>query len=131
MKKKLLILPLSLALFCPYASAQDWYATAFGQSTDANFASLIAPSKVGRNNVWVAGNSQFLQPGQSYQLPVDFYIESRGGKIANSHDGMTVFYTTLDIHQTFVLEADLTLEQLGGSGWQISRCAGGGGLICA
>lgn len=113
MTKRLWALSLSFAFFCQHASAQDWHVTAFGQSTDLNFASLIAPSKIGRNNVWIAGNNHFLQPNQSYELPVNFFIESRGGKIANSHDGMTVFYTTLNANQTFILEADLTLQQLG------------------
>ncbi|MFP1455206.1 hypothetical protein ACLB1O_20460 [Escherichia coli] len=75
--------------------------------------SLINSAKIGRNNAWLAGNNNFLEAGKFYTLPTDFFIESRGGKIANSHDGMTVFYTIVPITQTFRLEADLTLEQIG------------------
>lgn len=94
-------------------SAQEWKAIAFGQSTDLNFASLIKPEKVGLNNVWLTGESEYLSPNQVYALPTDFTIESRGGKIANSHDGMTVFYTQLPVDQTFTLQSDITLEQIG------------------
>lgn len=95
------------------AFAQEWKAIAFGQSTDLNFASLIKPEKVGVNNVAIMGQNDYLSPNQAYQLPEDFTIESRGGKIANSHDGMTVFYTALPVNQTFTLESDVTLEQIG------------------
>ncbi|WP_392562951.1 hypothetical protein RHO12_05655 [Orbus sturtevantii] len=112
--KKLLISFICLAIFnISTGFAQEWKAIAFGQSTDLNFASLIKPEKVGLNNVWVTGDNGHLSPDKSYSLPADFIIESRGGKIANSHDGMTVFYTQLPINQTFVLESDVTLEQIG------------------
>lgn len=101
------------ALYFGTADAQQWKTIAFGQSTDLNFASLIKPEKVGTNNAWIAGQSSFLIPNQPYQLPADFYLESRGGKIANSHDGMVVFYTQLPVNQTFTLESDVTLEQIG------------------
>lgn len=112
--KKLLtpILCLSL-LHISAASAQEWKAIAFGQSTDLNFASLIKPEKVGTNNAWIAGQTDYLVPNKPYDLPADFYLESRGGKIANSHDGMVVLYTKLPVNQTFILESDVTLEQLG------------------
>lgn len=112
--KKILTPLLCLSLLhASTAFAQDWKAIAFGQSTDLNFASLIKPEKVGLNNVWLTNQNGYLSPDKSYQLPADFIIESRGGKIANSHDGMTVFYTQLPINQTFTLESDVTLEQIG------------------
>lgn len=113
MKKNIILLSVCLSSLCSVAFAQEWKVAAFGQSTDLNFSSLIDPAKVGRNNAWVAGSKDFFIPGKAYPLPNDFVIESRGGKIANSHDGMTVFYTTVPVNQTFVLEADLTLEQIG------------------
>lgn len=113
MKKNIILLSVCLSSLCSAAFAQEWKVAAFGQSTDLNFSSLIDPAKVGRNNAWLAGSKDFLIPGKTYTLPSDFIIESRGGKIANSHDGMTVFYTSVPVNQTFVLEADLTLEQIG------------------
>lgn len=113
MKKRFILLSVCLGTLCNSASAQEWKVAAFGQSTDLNFSSLIDPAKIGRNNVWLAGSDSFLIPGKAYALPGDFFIESRGGKIANSHDGMTVFYTSVPANQTFILEADLTLEQIG------------------
>ena len=112
--KKILTSILCLStLYANAAYAQEWKTIAFGQSTDLNFASLIKPEKVGTNNAWIAGQNEYLIPNQSYQLPDDFYLESRGGKIANSHDGMVVFYTQLPVNQTFILESDVTLEQIG------------------
>ncbi|OCG37415.1 right-handed parallel beta-helix repeat-containing protein [Gilliamella sp. Gris1-4] len=112
--KKLLTSVLCIsALYIGTAGAQEWKVVAFGQSTDLNFASLIKPEKVGINNAWIAGQKAYLIPNQTYELPADFYLESRGGKIANSHDGMVVFYTKLPVNQTFILESDVTLEQIG------------------
>lgn len=112
--KKLFSALLCLSIFhSGQTLAAEWKAIAFGQSTDLNFASLIKPEKVGMNNVWIAGQNSYLVPNQPYPLPSDFYLESRGGKIANSHDGMVVFYTKLPVTQTFTLESDVTLEQLG------------------
>lgn len=113
MKKNIILLSVCLSSLCSVAFAQEWKVAAFGQSTDLNFSSLIDPAKVGRNNAWIAGSKDFLIPGKAYPLPSDFIIESRGGKIANSHDGMTVFYTSVPVNQTFLFEADLTLEQIG------------------
>ncbi|WP_392563544.1 hypothetical protein RHO13_09340 [Orbus wheelerorum] len=112
--KRLLISFISLVIFNSSAVfAQEWKAIAFGQSTDLNFASLIKPEKVGVNNVLKSGENDYLSPDKSYALPADFTIESRGGKIANSHDGMTIFYTQLPVNQTFSLESDVTLVQIG------------------
>lgn len=113
MQKNIILLSVCLSTICSTALAQEWKVSAFGQSTDLNFSSLIDPTKVGRNNAWIAGSEDFLIPGKAYTLPSDFFIESRGGKIANSHDGMTVFYTSVPVNQTFLFEADLTLEQIG------------------
>lgn len=113
MKIKMLLLSACLSSICSNAFAEQWKVSAFGQSTDLNFSSLISPDKIGRNNAWLAEHKDFLSPTQSYDLPSDFFIESRGGKIANSHDGMTVLYTSLPVNQTFVLSADLTLSQIG------------------
>lgn len=107
------ILTLNTAFANNINADQDWRATAFGQSTDLNFASLLRPEKVGMNNVFQTGANKALNPADSHALYQDFIIESRGGKIANSHDGMTVFYKTLPVTQTFTLSADVILEQLG------------------
>ncbi len=112
-KHTLLLTVLFLNLICTPVFAQNWQVATFGQSTDLNFSSLIDSAKIGWNNAWLAGNNNFLEAGKFYTLPPDFFIESRGGKIANSHDGMTVFYTIVPVTQTFRLEADLTLEQIG------------------
>ncbi|WP_432460876.1 right-handed parallel beta-helix repeat-containing protein [Agarivorans sp. QJM3NY_25] len=92
------------------ASADDlvWQAITFGQSTDLNFGSTILPEKVGTNQVTV--NGQPVQPGP---VANQFTIESRGGKIANSHEGMTFYYTKLPTDVNFSLSATITLEQLG------------------
>lgn len=113
MKKMCLACGLLLASAYQVNAAQEWHAAAFGQSTDLNFSSLVKPEKIGLNNVWIAGEKNMLSQNQAYALPSDFFIESRGGKIANSHDGMTVFYTQLPATQTFTLEADVTLLQIG------------------
>lgn len=100
-KHTLLLTVLFLNLICTPVFAQNWQVATFGQSTDLNFSSLIDSAKIGRNNAWLAGNNNFLEAGKFYTLPTDFFIESRGGKIANSHDGMTVFYTIVPVTQTF------------------------------
>ncbi|ASA57098.1 right-handed parallel beta-helix repeat-containing protein [Vibrio gazogenes] len=85
-----------------------WQAITFGQSTDLNFASTILPEKVGLNAVTL--NGQPVQPGP---LLNTFTIESRGGKLANSHEGMTYYYTKLPANANFTLSATITLNQLG------------------
>ncbi len=85
-----------------------WQAITFGQSTDLNFGSTILPEKIGTNQVTVAGKA--VQPG----LVADtFTIESRGGKLANSHEGVTFYYTKLPTDLNFTLTATVTLDQLG------------------
>jgi hypothetical protein len=85
-----------------------WQAITFGQSTDLNFGSTILPEKVGTNEVTV--NSQPVQPGH---VARQFTIESRGGKIANSHEGGTFYYTQLPTNVNFTLSATVVLDQLG------------------
>ncbi|PJG83598.1 right-handed parallel beta-helix repeat-containing protein [Caviibacterium pharyngocola] len=85
-----------------------WKSLTFGQSTDLNFGSTILPEKVGLNETTVDG-----QPVQAGALQPKFTIESRGGKLANSHEGMTYYYTELPIDTNFVLSADVYLDQLG------------------
>ncbi|AAU38349.1 right-handed parallel beta-helix repeat-containing protein [[Mannheimia] succiniciproducens] len=85
-----------------------WKSAAFGQSTDLNFGSTILPEKVGVNKTTVDGH-----PVQEGALATKFTIESRGGKLANSHEGLTYYYTELPINTNFVISADVRLEQLG------------------
>lgn len=49
----------------------------------------------------------------SGKLANKFTIESRGGKLANSHEGVTYYYTSLPTDVNFTLTADIQLEQLG------------------
>ncbi|WP_447527973.1 right-handed parallel beta-helix repeat-containing protein [Vreelandella sp. TE19] len=85
-----------------------WQSITFGQSTDLNFGSTILPEKAGTNEVTHDG-----EPVTSGSLLEHVTIESRGGKLANSHEGGTFYYTTLPTDKNFVLTATLTLEQLG------------------
>ncbi|TRN24444.1 right-handed parallel beta-helix repeat-containing protein [Vibrio furnissii] len=85
-----------------------WQAITFGQSTDLNFGSTILPEKVGLNHV--VANGQEVQPGP---VASQFTIESRGGKIANSHEGGTFYYTELPTDVNFTLSANVTIDQLG------------------
>ena len=114
MKKHTLALCLA-AMFVPVAHAIDiqvedltWKAITFGQSTDMNFGSTILPEKVGVNQVTV--NGEAVDMGK---LASTFTIESRGGKLANSHEGLTFYYTELPTDVNFTLSADVALEQLG------------------
>ena len=82
-----------------------WKSIAFGQSTDLNFASNVLPDKVG-TNVAIPEN-----PGT---IDGEIFLESRGGKLAPGHDGLTFYYVDLDPREhNFVLEADVTVDQLG------------------
>lgn len=85
-----------------------WQSITFGQSTDLNFGSTILPEKVGTNEVTSDGDPVEDGPLVSYAT-----IESRGGKLANSHEGGTFYYTTLPTDVNFTLTATLALEQLG------------------
>ncbi|ELP1875597.1 exopolygalacturonate lyase [Vibrio vulnificus] len=114
MKKHTLALCLA-AILAPASYATEinvadltWKAITFGQSTDMNFGSTILPEKVGVNQVTV--NGQLIEEGK---LLSQFTIESRGGKLANSHEGLTFYYTELPTDVNFTLSADVVLEQLG------------------
>ena len=87
-----------------------WRGIAFGQSTDVNFSSNVLPEKIGVNDVTIAGKKLAPQDTANLQAPIT--IESRGGKIANSHDGLTFFYTELPARQNFILQATVTVDQL-------------------
>ncbi|MGY5959191.1 right-handed parallel beta-helix repeat-containing protein [Kosakonia sp. BK9b] len=93
------------------ASAPVWKAIAFGQSTDLNFSSNVLPEKIGTNNVTIDGKTLTEADTTTLSRPVT--IESRGGKIANAHDGLTFFYTPLSGNENFVLQATITVEQFG------------------
>ncbi len=83
------------------APAPVWRAIAFGQSTDVNFSSNVLPEKVGVNDVTIDGKTLSVADRADLSKPVT--LESRGGKIANSHDGLTYFYTTLPTGENFCL----------------------------
>ncbi|WP_332398460.1 right-handed parallel beta-helix repeat-containing protein [Vibrio metschnikovii] len=89
-------------------SQLTWHAMTFGQSTDLNFGSTILPEKVGLNQVTVEGKLVEIGP-----IAETFTIESRGGKIANSHEGGTFYYTQLPADVNFRLSAQVIVEQLG------------------
>ncbi|WP_462413055.1 right-handed parallel beta-helix repeat-containing protein [Neobacillus sp. Marseille-QA0830] len=82
-----------------------WQSITFGQSTDLNYAGKALPEKIGVN---------YTEPEYPGSIAGKIVLESRGGKLAPGHDGMTFYYTKLNpqLHN-FVLEADLTIEQFG------------------
>lgn len=101
-------LGISLGHASTEASELAWQSITFGQSTDLNFGSTILPEKVGTNEVTIDG-----QPVSAGPLVDHATIESRGGKLANSHEGGTFYYTILPTDVNFTLTATLALEQLG------------------
>jgi hypothetical protein len=114
MKKHSLAMCLALAISPAVVAVEidpsdlTWKAITFGQSTDSNFGSTVLPEKVGTNEVLVDGKP--VQPGH---IAEQFTVESRGGKLANSHEGLTFYCTELPTSVNFVLSASVTLEQLG------------------
>lgn len=108
-------------------TAQQWKAIAFGQSTDVNFSSNVLPEKVGVNNVTLDGKT--LTTAQIADLSQPITIESRGGKIANSHDGLTFFYTTLPSSKNFVLTATVTVDHFGPENGAKPAAQEGAGLL--
>ena len=82
-----------------------WKSTTFGQSTDLNFSSNVLPEKVGTN---------LADPDVPGTIEGKIFMESRGGKIAPGHDGLTFYHVDLDptVHN-FVLSADVRVNQLG------------------
>ncbi|UTE72774.1 right-handed parallel beta-helix repeat-containing protein [Rossellomorea marisflavi] len=95
------VLPVSAAT----TTNQEWQSITFGQSTDLDFSTNVLPDKVGVNKA---------EPEHPGTIDGEIFLESRGGKIAPGHDGLTFYYTTLNPNtENFVLEADLTFHQLG------------------
>lgn len=117
----------ALSLSAQAQTPQQWKAIAFGQSTDVNFSSNVLPEKVGVNNVTIDGKT--LTPQQIADLSKPITIESRGGKIANSHDGLTFFYTTLPSDENFVLSATVTVDQFGPENGAKPAAQEGAGLL--
>jgi len=104
-----------------------WKAIAFGQSTDMNFSSNVLPDKIGVNDVTLGGKK--LTPQDAVDLSKPVTIESRGGKIANSHDGLTFFYTTLPSGENFVLQATVKVDQFGPENGAKPAAQEGAGLL--
>ena len=122
--KKVTLSCLSLALALALATSacsthqetithsSDWQSITFGQSTDANFATNVLKDKVGVNFTYLPSGLKAL-PQQAQPLALPITVESRGGKIGNSHDGLTYYYTTIDSSKNFVLEALVRIDQFG------------------
>lgn len=131
MKKKiplaLTLCSAALSLSAHAQAPQQWKAIAFGQSTDVNFSSNVLPEKIGVNNVTIDGKT--LTPQQTASLSKPITIESRGGKIANSHDGLTFFYTTVPSDENFVLSATVTVDQFGPENGAKPAAQEGAGLL--
>jgi pectate disaccharide-lyase len=113
------------------ALSQNWTYRAFGQSVDLFFAnSANAPGQDGINNAWINPTWDYMDA--SYvQTPADIasslkadasmrikaedvvVVESRGGKIAAGHDGMTFFYTKLPTNKNYIMHATMTITAAG------------------
>lgn len=104
-----------------------WRGIAFGQSTDVNFSSNVLTDKIGVNDVTIAGKK--LTPQDVADLSAPVTIESRGGKIANSHDGLTFFYTELPSGENFVLQATVKVDQFGPENGALPAAQEGAGLL--
>ena len=116
-ERQLCIITLSLGLSAAVAAALPepgklvWYSITFGQSTDVNFATNVLADKIGKNETLLAAGKAV--PAEGTALTTPFTLESRGGKVGNSHDGLTYFYTRLPADANFLLEAEITLNQFG------------------
>ncbi|WP_449550035.1 right-handed parallel beta-helix repeat-containing protein [Lelliottia amnigena] len=125
-------IPLALMMYSSFivnAAEQHhvWKAIAFGQSTDVNFSSNVLPEKIGVNDVTIDGKK--LTPQDAVDLSKPITIESRGGKIANSHDGLTFFYTELPTRENFILEATVRVDQFGPENGAKPAAQEGAGLL--
>jgi len=124
-------IPLALMMCSSFAvSAAEqhvWKAIAYGQSTDLNFSSNVLPEKIGVNDVTIDGKK--LTPQDSTDLTKPVTLESRGGKIANSHDGLTFFYTELPTSDNFELQATVRVEQFGPENGAKPAAQEGAGLL--
>ena len=117
----------ALSLQAQANTPEQWKAIAFGQSTDVNFSSNVLAEKVGVNNVTIDGKTLTSQQVADLSKPIT--VESRGGKIANSHDGLTFFYTTLPTDKNFVLAATVTVDQFGPENGAKPAAQEGAGLL--
>ncbi|SQC31466.1 right-handed parallel beta-helix repeat-containing protein [Kluyvera cryocrescens] len=117
----------ALSLQAQANTPEQWKAIAFGQSTDVNFSSNVLAEKVGVNNVTIDGKTLTSQQIADLSKPIT--VESRGGKIANSHDGLTFFYTTLPTDKNFVLAATVTVDQFGPENGAKPAAQEGAGLL--
>lgn len=88
-----------------------WHGIAFGQSTDVNFSTNVLHEKIGVNDITINGKK--LSAGDTADLSSPVTIESRGGKIANTHDGLSFFYTAVPAGMNFILTANITVDQFG------------------
>lgn len=79
------------------------------------------------NDVTLDGRK--LTPQDSVDLSIPVTIESRGGKIANSHDGLTFFYTELPTKENFVLQATVRVDQFGPENGAKPAAQEGAGLL--
>lgn len=96
---------LTILISAQMEDSLKWQSIAFGQSVDLNFSSTILPEKVGVNRAI---------PEVPGTIKGKIVLESRGGKIAAAHDGITFYYTELDpTKYNFILEADILIEQFG------------------
>ncbi|QLR45389.1 right-handed parallel beta-helix repeat-containing protein [Enterobacter sp. RHBSTW-00994] len=125
-------IPLALMMCAPLASTAAepthvWKAIAFGQSTDVNFSSNVLPAKIGVNDVTIDGKT--LTQQDTADLSKAITLESRGGKIANSHDGLTFFYTELPAKDNFILQATVRVDQFGPENGAKPAAQEGAGLL--
>lgn len=104
-----------------------WKTVTFGQSTDVNFATNVLPDKIGINQVTLANGQPVPSEGGKLITPVD--IESRGGKIGNSHDGLTFYYTRLPANANMQLDAEIYVEQFGPENGALPAGQEGAGLL--
>jgi len=110
----------------PEAESLTWRAITFGQSTDINFATNVLPEKIGVNQVTFGSKQAAAQQGK-LQLPAT--VESRGGKIGNSHDGLTFYYTRLPARANMTLEAEVSIDQFGPENGAMPAGQEGAGLL--
>ena len=90
-------------------------------------AATVAVGNAFFNDVTIAGKK--LTPQDVANLSQPITIESRGGKIANSHDGLTFFYTRLPTSQNFILQATVTVNQFGPENGARPAAQEGAGLL--
>ena len=116
------------------ALSSPWYYRAYGQSTDVffnNVSNAHAPiSQNGINYAWInpefdSANRAYVQNeddiaaavkyGEAITITEDdvIVVDSRGGKMAAGHDGMTFFYTEMPTDRNFIFEAELTFDLIG------------------